>query len=61
VQPTWVDNTKQTANGIMAWIGENKDTLAQVYEFFRGAIQNRALPPIATETPAAAEPLPPIN
>jgi hypothetical protein len=45
----------------MAWIGENKDTLAQVYEFFRGAIQNRTLPPIATETPAAAEPLPPIN
>jgi hypothetical protein len=61
VQPTWVDNTKQTANGIMAWIGENKDTLAQVYEFFRGAIQNRALPPITSEAPAAAEPLPPIN
>ena len=61
VQPTWMDNTKQTANGIMAWIGENKDTLAQVYEFIRGAIQNRTLPPIATEAPAAAEPLPPIN
>lgn len=60
VQPTLMDNTKQAANSIMAWIGENKDTLAQIYEFFRGAIQNRTLPPITPEAPAA-EPLPPIN
>ena len=61
VPPTWMDNTKQTANGIMAWLGENKDTLAQAYEFIRNAIQSRSLPPIAQEAPAAAEPLPPIN
>ena len=32
VQPTWMDNTKQTASSIMAWLGENKDTLAQAYD-----------------------------
>lgn len=56
---TWVDNTKDMANGIMGWLGSNKDTLAQVYEFVRGIIQNRTLPPITPETPVA--PLPPIN
>lgn len=60
VPPTWMDNTKQTANGIMSWLGENKDTLAQAYDFIRSVIQNRSLPPIGPE-PTTAEPLPPIN
>ena len=60
VQPTLMQNTKQTAKDLMAWASENKDTLAQAYEFFRGIIQNRSLPPLAPEAPAAA-PLDPIN
>lgn len=58
VAPTWMDNTKETVNGIMGWVSENKDTLAQTYEFIRGIVQNRQLPPI---TPEPAEPLPSIN
>jgi hypothetical protein len=61
VQPTWMDNTKQTASSLMAWLGENMDTLAQAYEFVRNVIQNRSLPPIAPEAPAATEALTPIN
>ena len=43
---TWVDNTKDVANGIIGWLGNNKDTLAQAYEFIRGMTGNR-LPPLA--------------
>jgi len=57
VQPTWVDNTKDMANGIMGWLKENQDTLAQGYEFITGIIKMKgALPPAGT-----GEPLPPIN
>ena len=63
--PTWLDNTKDVAGGIIGWIGENRDTLAQGYEILRAMTGNR-LPPLTlpgsaagTETPAA--PLPPIN
>lgn len=59
MQPTWVDNTKETINGLMGWLKENQDTLAQGYDFIRGIVQNRQLPPITPETPSA--PLPPIN
>ena len=59
VAPTWVDNTKETVNGLMGWFRENQDTLAQGYEFIRGIVQNRTLPAIAPE--ATAEPLPNIN
>lgn len=60
VQPTLMQNTKQTVKDLMAWANENKDTLAQTYEFFRSIIQNRSLPPIAPEA-TTAEPLTPIN
>ena len=60
IQPTWVDNTKQTVNGLMGWIGENKDTLAQAYDFIRGIVQSRQLPPLTPEAPAGV-PLPDIN
>ena len=57
VQPTWVDNTKDMANGILGWVKENQDTLAQGYEFISSIIKRRgALPPAGT-----GEPLPPIN
>ena len=59
--PTWLDNTKDVAGGIVGWIGNNKDTLAQGYEILRAITGNR-LPPLAAApgTPPAA-PLPPIN
>ena len=66
---TWVDSTRDAANGIVSWLGANKETLAQTYEFVRGLTGNR-LPPLSlgfgapqdTATVAAAsEPLPPIN
>ena len=59
VQPTWIDNTKDTVNGIMGWMKENQDTLAQGYEFIRSIVQNRSLPPVAPTAETA--PLPPIN
>lgn len=56
IQPNWVDNTKETVNGLMGWFKENQDTLAQGYEFIRGIVTKRELPPIAP-----AESLPEIN
>lgn len=63
--PTWLDNTKDVANGIVSWLGNNKETLAQGYEILRGITGNR-LPPLfgaVHDAPAAhaASPLPPIN
>ena len=57
---TWMNNTKDMANGILGWIGENKDTLAQGYEFIRAIVQNRSLPAL-TEPMPTGEALPPIN
>ena len=58
IQPTWMDNTKETVNGLMGWFRDNQDTLAQGSEFIRNIVQTRTLPPI---TPEAVEPLPDIN
>ena len=60
VQPTWVDNTKDVANGIFGWIKENQNTLAQGYEFIRNIVQNKTLPEVPLSAPPI-EPLPPIN
>lgn len=59
VQPNWMDNTKSTFNGIFDWLKENKDDIAQAYEFIRYAIQNKGEIPPATPPPASA--LPSIN
>ena len=56
VPPTWVDNTKETVNGLMTWFKENQDTIAQGYEFVKNVIQKK---PVAAEAPVEA--LPPIN
>lgn len=57
VQPTWVDNTKVTVNGLMAWFKENQDTLVQGYQFIQSIVKNRGeLPVTPVDTP-----LPPIN
>ena len=61
---TWVDNTKDMANGIMGWIKENQSTLVQGYDFIRTVIAKRGqLPelPVGDGSAAAATPLPPIN
>jgi len=63
VPPTWMDNTKDLANSIVSWLGNNKDALAQGYEILRSITGNR-LPPITAgiETPTTpVNPLPPIN
>jgi hypothetical protein len=58
VQPTWIDNTKETVNGLMGWLKENQDTLAQGYEFVANVIKRRGAPPAIEAEPT---PLPPIN
>lgn len=63
VPPTWVDNTKDVATGLVNWLGNNKTTLAQAYDILRGITGNR-LPPLSLDRTTAeptAEPLPPIN
>lgn len=57
VKPSWLDNTKETVTGLVGWIKDNQDTLAQGYEFIRSVIQRKSLP----TPPSAGEPLPPIN
>lgn len=57
IAPSWQESTKATLNGMMSWLKENQDTLAQGYQFIRDAVVNRSLPPV--ETPSA--PLPDIN
>lgn len=59
VQPTWVDNTKETVNSLMGWFRENQDTIAQGYQFIQGIIKNKGVLPV--EPPAVSAPLPPIN
>ena len=60
VPPNWMDNTKTTIGDLFAWVKENKNEIAQVYDFVQSIIQNKGkLPPVMpTETPT---PLPPIN
>lgn len=60
VQPTWLDSTKDVAGGIVEWMSQNRNTLAQGYEILRSITGNR-LPPLMGAEPPAAEPLPPIN
>ena len=50
IPPTWMDNTKETVNGLMAWLKDNQGTLAQGYEFIRNIVQNRTLPEMPTPT-----------
>ena len=53
IQPSWVDNTKETLNGLVGWFKENQDTLAQSIDFFKGIVKGNNVTP--------KEPLPPIN
>ena len=58
VQPSMMDNAKETVNGLMGWFKENQDTLAQGYQFIQNVIKNKGVMP--TETPTST-PLPHIN
>lgn len=64
-EPTVIDKTKNTLNGILSWSGEHQQGLMQLYEMIRAMTGNR-LPPLTmpgmpAEAEAVAEPLPPIN
>lgn len=60
-QPTWMDNTKNTLEGLFGWVRDNKGGLMDTYEVIRG-ISGGKLPPLGgVELPSAEEPLPPIN
>lgn len=52
VKPTFLQSTKNAADGILGWIRDNKDALAEGYEFIRGFIPNKS---------SSGTPLPPIN
>ena len=57
IPPTWMDNTKNTVNGLFGWLKENQDTLAQTFDFFRSIVQRNPVLPSAE----AEAPLPDIN
>ena len=63
IPPSWLDNTKNTVNGIVDLFKENKEGLAQVYDIFRGIMSARGknLPAITNLANKVAEALPSIN
>ena len=65
VSPTWQQQVKDGANGLMGWLKENQNTLSQGYEFIRQIIANKgqlpALTSDAEEVAESTEPLPSIN
>lgn len=64
VAPTVLDNTKNIANGIVKWLGENKNTLVNAYEMIRSATGGKLPPltlPIDAAEPEAVNALPEIN
>ena len=64
-EPTVMDKTKNTLNGILSWGGEHQQGLMQLYEMIRAMTGNRlpplTIPGMTAEAEAAATPLPPIN
>lgn len=60
VPPTWQESTKNTINGLIGWVKENQDTLAQGYQFIQEVVSRRGLPPISTQAEQVT-PLTPIN
>lgn len=55
--PTWVDNTKDTLNGLFSFFGEHKDGLSQGYEIIRSMFNSRGanLPSLAEDVEETAE------
>lgn len=65
IPPTWQQQVKDGANGLLGWFKENQNTLSQGYELIRQLIVNKGqLPAIvsdAEEIEESAEPIPSIN
>ena len=64
-EPTVMDKTKNTLNGILSWGGEHQQGLMQLYEMIRAMTGNRlpplTIPGMSAEAGSTAAPLPPIN
>lgn len=62
VPPTFFQQARDTAGGLMAWIKENQNEIVNGYQFISTLIQNRGiLPTAATAAEEAEEPLEDIN
>lgn len=58
IQPTFMQQVRDNASGLFAWIKENQGDLVQGFQFIQGVVKNKgAVIPAATETVE----LPPIN
>ena len=56
VPPTWQESTRDTVNGLLGWLRENQDTLAQGIDYIRSVFSKQQLPTVDAPTP-----LPTIN
>jgi hypothetical protein len=54
---SWVDDTKDTVTGLMGWIKENQDTIANIIQLGRNIVGGKSASSNVTPT----TPLPPIN
>lgn len=64
VQPTWMDQVKNSASDLFSFIRNNQSDIVNGYEFIRSVIANKGvLPSIGEDVAEAAEeePLPEIN
>ena len=62
VEPTFMQQMKQTAGGLFDWIKTNQTDLVNGYQFVQQLIQNKGvLPSIVADTEETADPLPEIN
>ena len=62
IPQTWQESTKDTVNGLMAWIKENQGDIIQGYQFIQSIIKNRGeVPSFASDGSPAGDPLTPIN
>lgn len=62
-EPTWMDNTKQTLDGIFGWLSDHKEGLMNTYDLIRN-ISGGRLPSMGSAVEELAEDeeaLPPIN
>lgn len=55
VPPSFTQNTKDTVIGMMSWLKENQDTIANLVQFGRSLFGKASVPQ------APQPPLPPIN
>ena len=56
IPPTWQDSTKDTVNGLMSWIKDNQEMIANGISYVRSMFSRTPPPSVAP-----SDPLPPIN